>query len=197
MKIFFQATCLLLLATSCATSGISQDKNVVSNNEVSTQQRMPAMHNYAGSSCSNAQFDLNYDGPGSNYAFGGFSNLYIKKQTDSSGKPLALLAYENIEGDYMKIGEDFGQDRTLQIIFSEIQSKKTSKTKITPKKGQKCTPGEYDYQHAQWNADTVVKIDEISSEASQKTGLKAGSKLNFHCEKSTDTPITCPASGHY
>ncbi len=38
-----------------------------------------ATHVYANDSCSNKMFELNYDGPGSNYAVGGYSHSIRKE----------------------------------------------------------------------------------------------------------------------
>lgn len=52
-----------------------------------------AYHIYASYDCSNSNLELKYDGPGSNYAFGGYSHFYSKNKIN--GEILSVLAIES------------------------------------------------------------------------------------------------------
>lgn len=197
MKILLYSACSLFLILGCASTQTTQNQKLVQNKNTSSPNRLPATHIYGGSSCSNPQFYLNYDGPGSNYAFGGLSNLYVKNQKNSEGETVKLLAYEDFDGTPEKVGAGEGSWGPLHIVYSEELSTRKGKVRVSPKRGDKCEPEEIDFQHSEWKANVVVRIDAISSEASQRTGLKAGSKLSFNCDKSSDVPFTCPKSGRY
>ena len=159
-----------------------------------------AMHIYAGSSCKNATLKVNYDGPGSNYAYGGYSNFYAK---DSSGKEIKILAQEAIDPidpeDQASIGDIVNKDNgtALDIIFDISDSKKISESQPSLKAGDSCKPYEIEYQHQAWTTNDTIEIKEISTSASAKLGLKQGDKVQLSCEKTYDIPVRCPESGKY
>ncbi|WP_413287632.1 hypothetical protein [Bdellovibrio sp. HCB337] len=150
-----------------------------------------AIHLYADYHCKNGNLELNYDGPGSNYAFGGFGHFYITK----AGKTISVLSLEDIsEGD--SVG-DVVAEEILGVLFDLHNEKATSPITSDKKAGDKCEPGEIDYVHTEWNSTRTIVIKEILPQASQDLGIKAGEKLTFTCQETQDTPITCPDSGQY
>ncbi len=149
-----------------------------------------AIHIYANYSCkSKAGLRLEYDGPGSNYAVGGFSNIYLKNSK------VGTLAYEPNEDKSTKIGDEIA-DAKLEVIF-ESHVTATSKPKYDINPGDKCTPEEIDYRHSDFRSVREIKITELSKRAASKLGLKKGQSIKMACKESVDTPITCPATGRY
>jgi hypothetical protein len=153
-----------------------------------------AIHIYANYKCQNKNFELNYDGPGSNYAFGGFSHLYSRGV--ASGERMSALAYELQSQDQSTVGESIGGE-SLDVIFVMRSYKKMGHGKSNRKAGDSCTPDEIDYKHTEWASRRTIKIKQISPEAAAKFGLKRGDKINLKCEESEDQPLKCPSSGKY
>jgi hypothetical protein len=150
-----------------------------------------AIHVYGDYQCANEKLELKYDGPGSNYAFGGFSNFYTR---ESKGK-VKHLAIEAMDNE-TKIGEVVA-DSPLDVIFSEVETVVTKRGKTGLKVGDKCEAGELDYNHSEWQSRRIIEINEISQGASEALGLKKGDKIKVKCNDSMDVPVTCPDSGKY
>jgi hypothetical protein len=187
------------LLAGCSTPNKSTEMNsIVKTDKIIFKDRQPATHAYRTSKCSNEKYELNYDGPGSNYLVGGLSNLYLKRIKDAQGKMIKLLSYEDTVDTPIKVGHSFDEAGILHVNFSTIEYKTVGETDVTPKVGSSCTPGETDFLHTAWQEDQLVEINGITKEASNLSGLKVGSQMKFSkCERTTDHPIKCPRSGKY
>lgn len=180
---------LLGLSLGACSSPQKKASESASTTEASSAQRQPAMHNYAGYDCKSGALSLKYDGPGSNYAFGGYSNLYVANEK--------LAAYESAEENSQeKLGDDVA-DQKLEILFRVESTSTIGKIKSSPRVGERCAPGERSYLSSQFKTNRVIVFEQLSARASAATGLKNGQKVKFSCQESSSTPISCPASGRY
>ncbi len=152
-----------------------------------------ATHVYANYSCTNKKFELNYDGPGSNYAFGGYSHL-IRKKNDNSKH--SVLSYEMLDGEDDVLGEVVGEE-TVHVLFGTDGLKRTSAVKSDLKVGDTCVPGETDYQHSEWTSIKTIAIIGITPEVAAKFGIKKGDRIKMTCAETQDTPVSCPTGGKY
>ena len=142
-----------------------------------------AIHAYATSSCKNSskKIGLAYDGPGSNYAFGGYYNFYVGNQKEG------ILA--NDESVYQENVGDVVGDNQLQVTFINTDYKKVGKERTDK---VVCSDGEaYAFEHSEWKSIQTVKIKEISRKASKKLKMKAGDSIELLCEETSDVPVDC------
>ena len=152
-----------------------------------------ALHLYAGYNCKAGSIELKYDGPGSNYAVGGYSNFYAE---NGEAKFLSYELYDPEEDPSGIIGEEIAGQVTGVLFTTEEY------TSITPAKydiavGDKCEPNEFDYVSSDWKTKQTVLIQAISEEASNKLGIKKGDKVDFTCDSWQAEPIRCPEGGVY
>lgn len=150
-----------------------------------------AIHIYGNYECSNKNIELKYDGPGSNYAVGGYSHFYAKGGNEKD----RLLSYEIREDEDSSLGESIGEE-TLNILFSVADVKKTSDEKSDLKVGDSCEAGEVDYQHIEWTSNKTIEIKDAAAVAA-KLGLKKGDQVQVSCNESMDIPVRCPDTGKY
>lgn len=136
-----------------------------------------AMHAYASYDCAAGKLALRYDGPGSNYAVGGYSHFYLKGQKNG------LLAYEASGSDADEIGSEVGDSGKLEVTFDTVHTRTIGKPVVQPG-GDEC--GSYD--HTDSKTVRTIKITAISEAAAKKLGLKAGSMLRMACKETEDMP---------
>ncbi|MBX2994037.1 MAG: hypothetical protein KF681_04430 [Bdellovibrionaceae bacterium] len=180
---------LLGLSICACSSPQKATTELASASEASSAQRQPAMHNYAGYDCTSGTLNLRYDGPGSNYAFGGYSNLYVANEK--------LAAYESAEENSQeKLGDEVA-DQKLEVLFRVESTSTIGKIKSSPRVGERCAPGERSYLSSEFKTHRVIVFEQLSARALAATGLKNGQKVKFSCKESSSTPISCPTSGRY
>jgi hypothetical protein len=189
-KIILIIPILFLAACSSNSAKTESGKPTASVNMIPA--RTPAMHAYGGFDCTAGNMKLVYDGPGSNYAFGGYSHLYSIK----NGNQLKALAYQSEEGENSALGEEIA-DEKLEVLFAQQSSTKLSKMQTTPKKGDRCQPLEYGYLESKWKEKINIKFEQVSGQVAADFGVKAGEVRTFTCAMSSATPIQCPKSGRY
>lgn len=162
--------------------------------------RSPAMHLRSHYSCTlktnvaSKSLRLVYDGPGSNYAVGGYSHLYIKQQGSETEE--SLLAYQNFEEENLTdlLNERVGLEK-LSLIFSVLsEAPPTTEIIRVPQPGEVCEAGTRDYMSSSYRAQRGIKIDAVNSEASQ-FGLQGGQEFVFDCDVQNDEPYTCGEDG--
>jgi hypothetical protein len=141
-----------------------------------------AIHVYADYNCKKGPIDLKYNGPGSNYAVGGYSNFYM------NGEEKGILAYEKLgSDDKEEVGSVVGDHGSLEVTFESTNIKN-----ITEPVGVKPVPCEdMDYEHSEWKTIRTIKISAISKMASQKLGLNAGDQIDMDCDETMDVPVSC------
>lgn len=144
-----------------------------------------AVHFYASYSCTAKNgIKLIYNGPGSNYAVGGYSNFYAPKSEDR------ILAYENFdEKGRSTVGEDVGDSGALQITFEFTKVRQVGKPVVTPVDVTDCEG--FDYEHTDSRSVRKVKITGISDAAAKTLKLKANDVLVMSCEDTSDVPVKC------
>lgn len=192
--------CILAMAGCATTAKTTGSETAAASAEMTGKevvQRNPAMHVYAGYDCTSGKYELDYDGPGSNRAVGGYGHLYKKIR---GGKKVSVMTWETgqEESETNKIGDKIS-DETLGLIFTfttKTAKQKASRTTDTHP-GDKCTPAERDYQHIEWSSKRVLEVTQVSAEAAAKLGVHKGDVLRFVCRESEDMPIQCPESGVY
>ena len=148
-----------------------------------------AMHVYAGYDCSSPKLNLRYDGPGSNYAVGGYSHLSLKGSTER------ILSADS-DSDSTDIGSVIAGER-LQVEFSVEAVKAVGQSKVDTKVGDKCEANEVDYVHTDSWSIRTVRIMHISGAAAKHLGLHKGNALKFACAETEDVPVRCPSTGRY
>lgn len=149
-----------------------------------------ALHVYANYVCQSKNgITLKYDGPGSNYSVGGFSNFYNKNRADK------FLSFENFEGIENSIGDAIGDSGPLHVTFDFVDYRIQGEVKVTPVDPTSCEG--YEYEHSEWNSVRTVKITDISNAASTGLGLKKDSVLIMTCEETMDVPIRCDQTKRY
>lgn len=181
-----------LLIAACSSSPQKQEsaEQVAALNKNSARE--PAMHASRVFDCKVGNLKLVYDGPGSNYAVGGFSHVYSVK----NGTQIRALAYENLEGEYSKLGDQVNQEE-LEVLFIQQSSTRLSRLQTSPKVGDRCEPGEFGYLESTWKEKVNVKFETVSARVANDMGIKSGEVKTFTCSMSSSTPIECPKSGRY
>lgn len=154
-----------------------------------------AMHTYAYYECSNKNLELKYDGPGSNYAIGGFSNFY--SENANSPEPVKVLSQQNSPDSPAEALGSETSEGPLELIFSVLNVVKTSHVISDLKVGDSCNPDEFDYQHKEWTSVRMIQIKDLAAPVVAKLGLRKGDVLHLSCQESLDIPVKCPASGKY
>lgn len=181
---------LVLAACSSTPQKTEPANEVAATNQNSARE--PAMHAYRGFDCKVGNLKLVYDGPGSNYAVGGYSHVYSVK----NGNQVSALAYENLEGENSTLGEQVNGEE-LEVLFIQQSSSRLSRMQTTPKIGDRCEPGEFGYLESKWKEKVNVKFEKVSARAASDMGIKNGEVVTFTCSMSSATPIQCPKSGRY
>lgn len=152
---------------------------------LASAQSANALHVYASYDCSNEKLQFAYDGPGSNYAVGGASNIYLKSDVHRKD---GMMSYENMDGENSQVGEGFG-DGKLEIIFSSVNFEQVGEEKTIPVDKKNCVG--YEYEETTYKSVQTIKIDQISALAAAKLGLKAGQVLKFSCDHTSSVPEKC------
>lgn len=143
-----------------------------------------AIHVYAYYSCVSEQgLKLKYDGPGSNYAFGGYSNFYGKDYD------LSYLSYENLEDENSSVGEIKDDFDPLHITFEVVENRTQGDVKVEPVDPTKCEG--FEYEHSEWASIRTIKILDISQTASASLELTPGQVLSMKCDETRDVPVRC------
>lgn len=112
-----------------------------------------AYHVYASYECSNSDLELKYDGPGSNYAYGGYSHFY-SKNAENNEKVSFLAVESRYDGT---LGETI-VDEVLGVIFNFTDSTITSEVTKSIQPGDQCVPFELDYQHTEWTSKKPFRL---------------------------------------
>lgn len=124
-----------------------------------------ARHAYRSESCTSTTHDLYYKG---NYPVGGMYGMTLKGQEEET---TALPLFD--------ASETANTLEDANVIFNEVSSKITE---------QAPTSNDCWFEHDEWKSEKIVEILSISDESSKKLNLKAGDKMTFICEESTDYP---------
>ncbi len=123
-----------------------------------------ATHAYRSEICQSANLNLGYLG---NYPVGGDYGI---SKIGSETEIIALPTYDSETPNTLEDAE---------VIFSELSTKVTE---VGPS-SQDCW-----FDHEEWKSEKVIEINSLSVEAALILGLKAGDKLTFACEESSDIP---------
>jgi hypothetical protein len=195
-KILLASVSISILFLSACTS-VSKQKNEVAGS-TKAQERKPAAHYYAGFDCTSENIDLKYDGPGSNYAVGGYSNFYANNKKDKDGNRLAVLAYSEPEGRDFKLGEKI-TDATVEIDFGLDTAQEIPGTSKNsgPKVGDKCEPNDVEYSESEYQVYQKVIINRITTKASKILNLAPKQVITLKCTHTSASPNRCPESGVY
>lgn len=125
-----------------------------------------ATHAYRSENCVSTTHTLNYLG---NYPFGGMYGMSLPNIENSEVSALPL----NNDGEAQSTLED------AEVIFNSLDYKITSDSG----EEEQCF-----FSHREWKSETVIEVSLISKQAAESLGLKAGDKITFICEETTDFP---------
>ncbi len=123
-----------------------------------------ATHAYRSEHCKSVTHNLDYKG---NYPYGGMYGISLpNEEEDTTALP-------------QEVGETPMSLEDAEVIFRQIDYK------ITEDAGE---VNECYFDHREWKSEQTIIIDLISNDAAKKLGLKAGDKITFICEETTDFP---------